>query len=443
MEGQRHLDRATTLGTDSSKSERVVSSRLRTLQRLRAAVANGQAGPVLITGEPGAGKTWLWRRLVEDLPVGWRSANVDLASAMDAIEFLRLIGHSLGVTIPDRLGGARLLLQSTLEDESTDGRRWLLAVDEAHRGSAEVWDEIQALRNQLGLTTGFAALCILGQTELTRELSTRRLTPVATGLSAKFHLMPLDLDEARELLARDEPDAYIKEHLLEELHRDARGNPGRLLRLAGLRPPTMRVDPDDALNRELSPGRPAATGLAASRIMIASVPDRATSASAEAVASRAENGRSNPPPLLPTRPPIRLEDGLVEVGWEGDLDSDVARGKEADTSPEDPGPEASSFDEEPVEDRYAALQAWTEWTRNQGRFAAIETTDDPASGLETGPDEVDCGLEVASDPKELFASQPSSTAESTAGTAIANVRAEAQHDFAPYSQLFTRLRQSR
>ncbi len=121
MEGQPFLSRATRPRTDPSSSQPLVSSRRRALQRLRAAVNQGQAGPVLITGEPGAGKTWLLRKMVESLPTGWRSANVDLASAMDAVEFLRLIGHSLGVTIPNRLGQARLSLQSTLQDESTDG----------------------------------------------------------------------------------------------------------------------------------------------------------------------------------------------------------------------------------------------------------------------------------------------------------------------------------
>ncbi len=201
MEGQPFLSRATRPRTDPSSSQPLVSSRRRALQRLRSAVDQGQAGPVLITGEPGAGKTWLLRKLVESLPTGLRSANVDLASAMDAVEFLRLIGYSLGVTIPNRLGQARLSLQSALQDESTDGRSWLLIVDEAHRGSAEAWDEIHAIRNQLGLKTGFKALVVLGQTELWRTMANRRFHGFATSIQANLHLMPLDLDEARELLS--------------------------------------------------------------------------------------------------------------------------------------------------------------------------------------------------------------------------------------------------
>ena len=222
MEGQPFLSRATRPRTDPSSSQPLVSSRRHALQRLRAAANQGQAGPVVVTGEPGAGKTWLLRKMVESLPAGWRSANVDLASAMDAVEFLRLIGHSLGVTIPNPLGQARLSLQSTLQDEATDGRSWLLIIDEAHRGSAEIWDEIHAIRNQLGLKTGFAALFVLGQTELWRNMANRRFNGFATSIQADLHLMPLDLDEARELLSFSLRGRIGEEQLLEELHRDAR-----------------------------------------------------------------------------------------------------------------------------------------------------------------------------------------------------------------------------
>ena len=130
------------------------------------------------------------------------------------------------------------------------------------------------------------------------------------------------------------------------------------------------------------------------------------------------------------------------MGWEGDLDSELTRTKEAVSPPEDPCPDDCSFNEELVEDRYAALQAWTEWTRNQGRVAR-ESAADPASRMESSPNEEAAGLEVAANPKPSITSQSPPAAESTAATALANVRAEPQHDFAPYSQLFTRLPHSR
>ncbi len=54
--------------------------------------------------------------------------------------------------------------------------------------------------------------------------------------------MPLDLDEARELLSVSLRGRIGEEQLLEELHRDARGNPSKLLRLAETRPPILVHD---------------------------------------------------------------------------------------------------------------------------------------------------------------------------------------------------------
>ena len=276
----------------------------------------------MITGEPGAGKTWLLRKLVEGLPSGWRSVHVDVALAMDAIEFLRLMGHSLGVSMPNHLGEARLLLQSTLQDEATDGRSWLLVVDEAHRGSAQVWDEIHAIRNQLGLKTGFAALFVLGQTELARALSTRRFTGFATSLQAKLHLMPIDLDDARELLSFRLRDGTGEDSFLEELHRNARAIPANCSgwpthgRQSCVRPPCTAV---------CGPAPLFDTSQVGERL-------RSGAGSDCRSAGFACGKRPNDPPLLiHADRPSALEEGLVEVGWEGDLDSEPTHEEEPRT----------------------------------------------------------------------------------------------------------------
>jgi hypothetical protein len=136
--------------------------------------------------------------------------------------------------------------------------------------------------------------------------------------------------------------------------------------------------------------------------------------------------------LIPTRPPIRVEDGLVEVGWEGDLEAELAHA-DGSMDPEVSSPVEPYHNEELVEDRYAALQAWTEWARNRERSSEAGT---PSGEPHPPPDKV-ADPERPSGEERPIASEPSTAAPG------ATVRAETPHDFAPYSQLFTRLRQSK
>ncbi|HEX8201244.1 MAG TPA: type II secretory pathway protein ExeA, partial [Isosphaeraceae bacterium] len=111
------------------------------------------------------------------------------------------------------------------------------------------------------------------------------------------------------------------------------------------------------------------------------------------------------PQFVPSRPPLRVEDGLIEVGWEPQA--------EPASEPLDPDPATEGGDgsPEPIDDHYAALQAWNEWAQNQGRHPA------PAS-----PDAEPAG--------------PNSRPAPALGQ---YVWAEGQQGFAPYSQLFSRL----
>jgi general secretion pathway protein A len=153
-------------------------------------------------------------------------------------------------------------------------------------------------------------------------------------------------------------------------------------------------------------------------------------------------------PLVPSRPPLRVEEGLIEVGWDGSLESEVTASASDATAPvasverattalldveEEPvaappstAVEAELPSEEMIEDHYAALQAWSEWAKNRGRGI------DPAS---------------VAGPAATALEDHGATLEDTTGVpgalAAGRVWSEGQHGHAPYSQLFTRLRQSK
>jgi type II secretory pathway predicted ATPase ExeA len=422
-------------------SRLAVSSRRQALDRLQAAALAGQARPILITGEPGAGKTWLANQLYCVLPTCWRLARVDLTRAMTALDFLQLIGHSLGAPLAEGLGTARARLDSILCDDDFDGRRCLLIVDEAHRGNPAVWDEIQALANQLGRPGGFAALLVLGDTELVRAFATRGFGAFASSLCFHFHLAPLDLDEARELMALT-GQAHVAADAVEEMHRDARGNAGRLLRLAQRRPAPWRLISDLAPDRESRDVDTAWPSFPSSRTRNSTDPDQPetldtapTAAESRVATTHLDHLRAETPALLPSKPPIRVEDGLVEVGWDGDLNSELGEPEETTIITAARLADDSTFNEELIEDRYAALQAWGEWTESQKRTASRGVATEN-SAPRRSPEPSSLGDSPPPD-------EPTGSLEASPATTPSGIRIEPQHDFAPYSQLFTRTRQSK
>jgi type II secretory pathway predicted ATPase ExeA len=364
---------------------RILPSRRAALAACRSAL---DRGPVLITGEAGIGKSWLAARLTDSAGPLLSWVTLDLTPATDPAGLLRLLGHELGLE-----GAAdRIALGDFLAEQAADRRRWGLILDETHGASGLVLEEIRVISNRLGRADGFSGLVLVGQTPLARRLATRSLSALEARLAARVHLRPIDADEARALLEwTGDSDREADPEWMERIHRESGGNPRRLLALAAVahsRPST------DQRNAE-EPGTPTMT----------------QPAPVQPVGRLGEN-----------RPPIRVEEGLIEVGWEPEADAAL-----------EPAGEANRTDPEPVavNDHYAALQAWDEWARNQGRQAEEATAtraaawiEAPSTALQTdeGRDEPETGGETPSGP---------------------HVWAEGQQGFAPYGQLFTRLRQSR
>ena len=198
---------------------------------LRSAALRGQPRPVLITRRAGRRQDRAGAAIRGGRSgAGRRTATVDLAAEMNAIEFLRLVGHALGVASTSRLGKARLRLEDALANEAAEGRRWLLVVDRAHRGRSGVWDEVQAIANQLGRREGLPRFSSWVKPAWPRSLASRRSSMgLASQVSLHIHLKPLDLDEARDLLDSADVDRVADEG-------DARGAAPQLTRQHGLAP---------------------------------------------------------------------------------------------------------------------------------------------------------------------------------------------------------------
>jgi hypothetical protein len=392
----------------------------------------------LLTGDTGVGKSWLTRRLRDQLVAPWNWATLDLSPTLGPPGLYRLLLRSLGLAPCDSsdVAAAQVALEDGLNEASADGFRWGLIVDESQNGSEAVLEEIRVLGNALGEPEGFAGILLIGQTSLAARLARRPLSALGARIGTRAHLRPLELEELRLFLGHLVPLRERDVSTIEGVHRAAGGNPRQAFRLfAALDRPTAVAD---------------RVGRALTKTPVIRPDEPTTTTVQPTAAPRTDLSRA-----VPVRPPLQVSDDVVEVGWDEPLDAQNDVDPDDDTGPSrssDPetagsGPSEMRFTqslpaedptpgEEVIDDRYAALQAWRELEQFQGSRRggnALEESPEPGSNALTRRDEGDETVEGESSTEE---SPPTSAG-------FAGVRVEDQHGFAPYSQLFSRVRQRR
>lgn len=427
-------------------------------------------GPVLITGEPGVGKTWLAGRLTRERREPARWITVDLTPSLDDEGLYRAIGRGLG------LSGNRIdsiAVAEALQDDFADNRRWGLLLDEVHLASDDLLEEIRLLGNRLGRPDGVMALVLVGQSGFIRRLSMRPCAALASRLAASVHLTAIDADEAGVLIDHLAPGCALDNATLERCHRDAFGNPRRLLTLAGDEAaPVERGVGYAGVGRlgmshrndsfEASP----ATETEGPRPLIVP-PPVTTQAEIQAPAGRRFVTRSESvdPPFEPflvrtpfglERPPLASDDGMIEVGWDPaqeleDIASDDALGVHDEDERHDRGAERVSSDSESpsfdsmspgekteqLADHYAALQAWEEWSRNQGRSAETSVPLTVREGREAAAN----ACQVENDRLQCPAAHGTAHVPiEVTEHARPKVWADEQHAHSPFGQLFSTAR---
>ena len=168
---------------------------------------NFGGGFVALTGEVGTGKTTLCHCLLQQLP-----KNIDIAlilnSKLNASELLATICDELGIIYDKNQHSLKNLidlLNQHLLTAHANGRRTVLLIDEAQNLSMEVLEQIRLLTNLETSKTKLLQIILVGQPELKESLKRQDLRQLNQRITARYHLMPLSLDETH---------AYIRHRLI-------------------------------------------------------------------------------------------------------------------------------------------------------------------------------------------------------------------------------------
>jgi general secretion pathway protein A len=194
----------------------------------------GAGGFVLLTGEIGAGKTTVWRSFLEQLPSNFDVATVvNPRLGVDAL--LARLCDDLGVELTDGVARDPIdALHGHLLLAHAQGRRTLIAVDEAQALSDEVLEQLRLLTNLVTSDRKLLQVLLIGQPELLDMLERPALEPLAQRVVARYHLPALTEDETRRYIAHRLAVAGtggvlpFDDPALQHIHRHCGGVPRRI-----------------------------------------------------------------------------------------------------------------------------------------------------------------------------------------------------------------------
>jgi len=159
----------------------------------------GEKGFALLTGDAGMGKTTLTARIMQQLPSGRIKASIVFNPTVTPAEFLEMVLLNFGVewvppSKPQRLAMLRKMLTEADEHRSIS----LLIVDEAHKLSAELLEEIRLLGNFERADKKLLQIVLVGQSELAGILDAPELWQFKQRFATRVHIARLNAAEVAE-----------------------------------------------------------------------------------------------------------------------------------------------------------------------------------------------------------------------------------------------------
>lgn len=158
-------------------------------------------GFVVITGEPGVGKTTLMGHLLGEIDRERLNVIKIVSTQLRPEDLLRLVARGLEIDA-SHLSKAEMLaaIERGLHIVARSGRRTLIVVDEAQSLPIESLEELRMLSNFQAGGYPLLQIFLLGQPEFRVTLSDPRLEQLRQRVIAMHHLDPMEADEVEPYL---------------------------------------------------------------------------------------------------------------------------------------------------------------------------------------------------------------------------------------------------
>jgi general secretion pathway protein A len=152
-------------------------------------------GFIELTGEVGAGKTTICRKLLEELGPKYKTALI-LNPCLTGHQLIKTICLEFGLRVRgiDRVAYLHALNEFVLA-EVNRGNDVVLVIDEAQDLTDELLEQVRLLSNLETDRQKLMQIVLMGQPELRDKLQQPELRQLRQRISVRYHLKPLDLNE--------------------------------------------------------------------------------------------------------------------------------------------------------------------------------------------------------------------------------------------------------
>ena len=181
-----------------------------------------RGGILLLSGDPGVGKTLALRRFVQNLNENLFKTYYTPLSTLSRSDILSHLNRMLG--LPPRMSKSAVYTQiqkNLLESKEQLGKTALLIIDEAHLLQTGPLEELRLLTNFKMDSYDPFILILSGQSDIRRIMDFAVMEPFNQRIAMRYHMPPLSPDQCKHYVTHHLKLAGATEPILDDKALDA------------------------------------------------------------------------------------------------------------------------------------------------------------------------------------------------------------------------------